>query len=286
MQMDLDRYRTTVAMSDPGRRAALFDNLPRDPAALAKAVQGLLIHEHIAPAYGVTLSRDQHAQAHIRGVEQILDQIVARDDRPLPASRGVGERQVGVCRHFTLLHVAMLRRHGVAARARCGFGAYFERSQYIDHWVTEYWDEANGRWVLFDAQLDECQRELFGVSFDPADVPRDQFLVAGDAWSHCRSGQADPNAFGILDMHGLWFIAGNIIRDIAALNNREMLPWDVWGAMRLKDSELDQSFFDRLAVVSSEPDAHTDELVALYGDERVGVPRVVFNAVRNCPQKL
>lgn len=284
--MDLDRYRTPIAMSDPGRHAILFDDLPHDPAALAKAVQGLLIHEHIAPAYGVTLSNDQHAQAHIRGVEQILDQIVARDGRPLSASRGLGERQVGVCRHFTLLHVAMLRRHGVAARARCGFAAYFEQAKYLDHWVTEYWDDKRRHWVLFDAQLDDRQREVFGISFDPADVPRDQFLVAGDAWSRCRSSRADPNAFGILDMHGLWFIAGNIIRDLAALNNREMLPWDVWGAMRLQDSELDLPFFDRLATVSSEPDAHADELTALYADERVGVPGVVFNAVLNCPQQL
>jgi hypothetical protein len=273
-------------MSDPGRHAVLFDGLPRDPAKLAGAVQGLLIHHHIAPAYGVTLGRDQQAQSHLRAVEQILDEIVARDNRPLSASRDAGERQVGVCRHFTLLHVAMLRRHGVAARGRCGFGAYFEKGRYIDHWVTEYRDEARGRLVLFDAQLDERQRQLFAISFDPADVPRDQFLVAGDAWSGCRGGKADPNAFGILDMHGLWFIAGNVIRDLAALNNREMLPWDVWGAMRPGDSELDLPFFDRLATVSSEPDAHPDELDALYRDERVSVPRVVFNAVLNCPQQL
>jgi hypothetical protein len=85
-------------------------------------------------------------------------------------------------------------------------------------------------------------------------------------------------------MHGLWFIAGNIIRDIAALNNREMLPWDIWGAMRPHDSELDLTFFDRLALVSREPDAHVDELSALYDDQRVNVPGTVFNAVLSCPQ--
>ena len=100
---------------------------------------------------------------------------------------------------------------------------------FIDHWVTEYWNESAQRWVLVDAQLDQRQRELFGIAFDPLDVPRDQFLVAGDAWQLCRGGKADPGAFGILDMHGLWFIAGNVIRDVAALNNHEMLPWDVLG---------------------------------------------------------
>jgi hypothetical protein len=79
-------------------------------------------------------------------------------------------------------------------------------------------------------------------------------------------------------MHGLWFIAGNLVRDVAALNNREMLPWDVWGAMRRQDSELDLAFFDR--------DAHVDELSALYCDERVSVPGTVFNAELNCLQEL
>jgi hypothetical protein len=284
--MDFDRYRTPVAMSDPGRHAVLFDGLPRDPGALAGIVQGLLIHQHIAPAYGATLGRDRQAQSHIRGVEQILDEMIMRDGRPLSVPRGTGERQVGVCRHFTLLHVTMLRMQGIAARARCGFGAYFEKGRYLDHWVTEYWDDESKRWILFDAQIDDRQRELFGIGFDPADVPRDQFVVAGDAWSLCRSKSADPDAFGILDMHGLWFIAGNVIRDLAALNNREMLPWDVWGAMRLQDSELDLPFFDQLAIVSSAPDVHRDELDVLYRDERVSVPRAVFNAELKCLQEL
>ena len=284
--MNFDPYKKPIAMSDPGRHAALFDGLPGEPGALAKTVQGLLIHQHIAPAYGVTLSRDQQSQSHVRAVEKILDDIVTRDGRPLSALRAASERQVGVCRHFTLLHVTMLRAHGVAARARCGFGAYFEKGKYLDHWVTEYWDEGEKCWVLFDAQIDDRQRELFTIGFDTADVPRDQFVVAGDAWSLCRSGRADPSAFGILDMHGLWFIAGNLVRDFAALNNHEMLPWDIWGAMRRQDSELDLSFFDQLAIVSSEPDAHIERLIALYCDERVSVPRTVFNAELKCLQEL
>jgi hypothetical protein len=284
--MTFDRYSAPVGMSDPGRHAVLFDGLPGDAGRLAEVVQGLLIHQHIAPAYGVALGHDRQAQAHVRAVETILDGIVARDDRPLSEPRAADQRQVGVCRHFTLLHVAMLRTHGIPARARCGFGAYFEKGKYLDHWVTEYWNEDRQRWVLFDAQIDDRQRELFGIAFDTADVPRDQFVVAGDAWSLCRSGRTGPAAFGIQDMHGLWFIAGNIVRDIAALNNREMLPWDVWGAIRLRDNELDLPFFDRLAVVSQAPDAHVEELAALEGDERVKVPGTVFNAVLNCPQEL
>ena len=282
----LDTYRTPVAMSDAGRQARLFDGLPHDVGGLAQVVQGLMVHEHIAPAYGLTLSPEQHAQAHLRSVEKILETIAAQDRKPLPVARPAGERVVGVCRHFTLLHVAMLRAQGVAARARCGFGAYFVERMFIDHWVTEYWNEAQKRWVLVDAQLDGRQRELFKIGFDPLDVPRDQFLVAGQAWELCRAGKADPDSFAILDMHGQWLIAGNVIRDVAALNNHEMLPWDVWGAMVRNDAELDLPLIDRLAELSHAPDEHPAELQAAYEDRRIAVPGTVFNAVLNRPDPV
>lgn len=284
--MTSDAYRTPVDMSDPGRLTGLFDGLPGDVGGLAKVVQGLLIHQHISPAYGVRLSDTQLAEPHFRGVEPMLERIVAHDPRPLSDARPEAERLVGVCRHFTLLHVAMLRRQGVAARARCGFGAYFQSGKYLDHWVSEYWNAAEKRWVLVDAQLDVRQRELFRIAFDPLDVPREQFLVAGHAWQLCRAGEADPAAFGILDMHGLWFIASNVIRDAAALNNREMLPWDVWGAMAQADSALDLGFIDHLAALTREPDVNLDALRAAYEDKRIAVPDTVFNAVLNRPDPV
>ena len=263
-----------------------FGGLPKDPAALAGVVQGLLIHEHIAGAYGVKLSDAKHAEAHVRPAEEIVREILAHDPRPLSQARAPAERQVGVCRHFSLLHVSMLRRAGLRARARCGFGAYFETGKFLDHWVTEYWNEERKAWILVDAQLDARQRELFKIVLDPLDVPRDQFVVAGLAWQWCRAGKLDPDAFGILDMHGLWFVAGNVIRDVAALNEHVMLPWDCWGAMTQKDDELDRAFIDRLAELTLEPDRHFGELRAIYQDARVKVPSTVFNAVRNRPETV
>jgi len=278
--MNLDFYRTPMAFSDPGRQAALLDDLPQGPGKLAEVVQSLLIHQHVAPTYPVILSGSRIEQAHVRSVEEMLTEIVAHDARPLPAPRAAGERQVGVCRHFTLMHVAMLRRQGIPARARCGFAAYFTKSKYVDHWVTEYWNAKRGAWVLFDAQLDAHQRALFKPPFDPADVPRDQFLVAGDCWQSCRAGMADPMDFGILDLFGWWMIAGNVVRDIAALNNREMLPWDCWEPMPRPDEEPDFALFDRLATLSHAPDAHFDALREGYA-AALAVPPQVLNAVRN-----
>src|SRR5215813_8803734 len=92
------------------------------------------------------------------------------------------------------------------ARARVGFGAYFNPGKFEDHWVGEYWNTAEQRWILVDAQLDAVQRKTFKVDFDPRDVPRNGFIIAGDAWQQCRAGRADPSAFGLspINLSGLW----------------------------------------------------------------------------------
>ncbi len=275
-----------TAMSGPGAQARLLDGLPNDVGGLAKILQGLLIHEHMPDFYGVALSDRQRGEPHVRGVEQILERIAAHDPRPIREARPAAERFACCCRHYTLMLVAMLRAEGLVARARCGFGAYFVKDMFLDHWVAEYWKDEERRWVLVDAQIDAVQREKFAVDFDTLDVPRDRFLVAGEAWKLCRDGKANPQAFGILDMFGLWFIAGNVIRDVAALNDHEMLPWDVWGGMTQTDAGIDLGFIDRLAALSRAPDTDSQALRSAYDDARVTVPATVFNAVLGRPERV
>ncbi|MCA0305097.1 MAG: transglutaminase domain-containing protein [Proteobacteria bacterium] len=268
-------------MAAPGAQAAALDGLPPDVGALAGVVQGLLIHEHVAPSYGVALSDAQRETVHLRRVEDMLAAIRSAAPAPLDRARPPAGRTAAVCRHFTLLHVAMLRHHGHVARARCGFATYFAPGKFVDHWVTEVRDTERQRWTLVDAQLDDHQRRLFGIAFDPLDVPRDRFVVAGDAWQACREGRADPAAFGIHTMAGLWFVASNVIRDVAALAGHEMLPWDVWGAMTADDAQLDLPYLDRLAGLSHAPEGRDAAIAAALADPRAAVPGTVFNAVRN-----
>ena len=281
----LDYYLEQAPLADPGAHAALIDGLPGEAGALAEAVQGLLLHQYWADSYGVTLPEARGGESHIRALEPMLDCLLARDAGPLTVARPAERRFVGVCRHFTLLFVALLRAKGIPARSRCGFGTYFQPGWYVDHWVAEYWHAVEGRWVLADAQLDAIQRRAMAIDFDPLDVPRDRFVIGGDAWALCRKGAADPARFGIHDIAGLWFVAGDLLRDVAALNTVEMLPWDVWGAMPAPDETMDDdllAYFDHLAALTHEPDAAFAELRALYAsDERLRVPATVFNATRN-----
>lgn len=284
-QQTQDFYERPAVMTSAGRHAELFDGLPADVAGLATIAQGILVHEHIAPAYGVTLSDERRSSVHIRPIERLLERLVAEDDRPLAIARPPQRRLAGNCRHFTVLMVAMLRAQGIAARARCGFGAYFGTGTFEDHWVCEYWNAAQQRWALVDAQIDDVQRGMFQIDFDLMDVPRDRFVIAGDAWIQCRAGEADPAQFGLSLMNetGAWWIAGNLLRDAAALNNVEMLPWDVWGAMPAPDDSIDDraaAFFDRVAALTQTPGQAFAELRTLYqNDDRLRVPPTVHNAV-------
>ena len=49
----------------------------------------------------------------------------------------------------------------------------------------------------------------------------------------CRAGEADGNRFGLdpapeSEMHGLWYIQSQLVRDLAAMNKMELLCWDCW----------------------------------------------------------
>jgi Transglutaminase-like superfamily len=205
--------------------------------------------------------------------------ILGRNPAPLAVGRPVEERLVGNCRFFSTLSCALLRRVGTPARARCGFADYFEPGRFVDHWVTEYWDAADGRWVRIDAQLDAVQRAALTPEFNTEDQPPGPFVPAGDAWQQCRRGEADPGSFGILDMWGLWFVHNNVIRDLAALNKMELLPWDVWGSMTvMTDPDADAvASIDSIASVLTGDD--TDAIRRVYErSDDLRVPEKVFDA--------
>jgi hypothetical protein len=212
--------------SDPGGFGAHLDALSADPAVLPEIVGGLVLHPLFAPAGADT------AEAGLRSVGDILAALLKRDARPLDQAREPGRRVIGTCRNYALFACAILRQHGVAARLRKGFADYFTPDFWEDHTVCEYHD---GRaWRLLDAELNAEVRQRFGIAFDPADVPRTRFLAAGPAWLALRRGEHDPARFGVsvFGLTGLWFPAGSLLRDLAALGMGEMMAWDYWGPAR------------------------------------------------------
>ena len=263
------------AMTQPGPFEALLDGLPTEMGALCRLVQGVTIHIFWAERYGLKLTPERQAEVQLRTLQRRLERMRALDVRSLTEPRPLDRRIVGNCRDFSLLLVSILRHQGIPARLRCGFGAYFLPDHFEDHWVAEYWNAGERRWIQVDAQLDDFQCQAMQVPFDPLDVPRDQFIVGGRAWQMCRSGQADPDHFGIFDMHGLGFVRGDFIRDVAALNKGELLPRDCWGSIeQLEENDpADLMFLDQLAELTCGDVPDLDAVRTLYETD----PRLHMN---------
>lgn len=273
----LQYYAVPGVMTDPEEHRHLFEGLPGDIPALCGIVQGLILHVHWAERYGVQLSEERRQETNLRRVSRQLARITELDDSPLTAARHLEKRIAGTCRDYSTFMAAILRHQGVPARARCGFGTYFTPDRCEDHWTCQYWRPGEERWVTADAQIDQFQRDAVNITFDTSDMPEGKFLPAGRAWQLCRAGEADPEAFGIFDMWGLWFIAGNLVRDVLSLNKIELLPWDGWALMpEFKQQDFSREYLeclDNLAELTLAGNEAFPEIQALAEeDERLRPP--------------
>ncbi len=266
-------YAAPGIYTDPGELSPMLAGLPTTLPELVHVVQGALIHIFWAERYGRGLSEVDKTAVTIRPVSDKLALMAQANPAGLALARPLEQRQVGNCRDFSVLLCTLLRHQGVPARARCGFGVYFMPEHYEDHWVCEVWDRDQRRWRMVDAQLDVLQQRALEIDFDPLDMPPGKFFPAGQAYQMCRQGQADPEKFGIFEMHGLDFIQGNVVRDFLAMNKVEILPWD-WGWGYLTEASFaDLSLFDHLAGLLNGGDQVFAELRSVYeSNPALGVP--------------
>jgi transglutaminase-like putative cysteine protease len=248
-----------------------IDDLPDEPVALCRLVSGLVIQP--TDARGLGVPEERFAENQLRGVQGIIDALLALDPAPLTTARPPARRVIGTCRHFAVLACALLRHRGIPARARCGFATYFQPGQGLDHWITEY--RQGDRWVRIDS-------EILGGSLvaRPDDLAVGEFLTGGEAWTAFRDGRIDAARFGVhgTENWGPAEIRGNAVRDLAALNKIEMLPWDEWGRMdasyRGETGPDYDELMDTIADVTATDEP--DKVAALYDSADLAVPATLI----------
>jgi hypothetical protein len=240
-----------------------------DPVEICFPVHSLVIQP--AEAKALNLHPERFAAAQIRPAGALIRELLRLDPAPLSVTRKPEKRVVGTCRHFAVLSCALLRHVGIAARVRCGFATYFQPNQGLDHWISEYWHDHEARWVRVDS-------EILGQSVltRPEDVAPGEFLTGGEAWRAFRRGEIDASTFGVCGSEnwGAAEIRGNAVKDLAALNKVEALPWDEWGRMTdayegKTGSDYDE-LLDTLADVCADDDPSA--VAALYARDEFRVP--------------
>ncbi|WP_076858729.1 transglutaminase domain-containing protein [Bradyrhizobium mercantei] len=221
-----EHYVRQDALTDPGALARAYDDLPETISGLREVVSGLIIHVAWAERYGIPPGVPMVRQT--QPVADRLKLIQVAFAGSLTAPRPPRSRTFGTCRDYALLLCSMLRSRSIPARVRCGFATYIGDDIYHDHWICEYWSPGEKRWRQADAQLDALQIDQQQITFDCANLPRDAFLTASQAWRLARSNAVAAGAFGHAATTGLWFLHVNVYRDLLSLTNRQMSDWDSW----------------------------------------------------------
>jgi hypothetical protein len=279
-------YAESGEVTDLSRHAEFVGWLTDDIRALNQVVQSLLIHDGWLSSYETPRRPEQLYDTQIAFAADLLDKALQLDPRSLAIPRAPGQRVICCCREFATLLCAVLRQKGVPARSRCGFATYLAwPGYYEDHWVCEYYHREQQRWVLVDPQIDPLQQSWLKMDINPLDVARDRFINAGEAWQLYRSGtvggdrfgiSCDPASVGLETLYGPWFARGQLLRDFAALNKVETVPylvrveqglsWDGWRFVGASDAEItdqDLALLDEVAKVAAAGDS-LDAITALY----------------------
>jgi hypothetical protein len=252
-----------------GIDAALLEPVAGHPVEICMPAHTLVIQPGDAQSIG--LPSERFAENQMRPVTAIVQALLVLDPAPLSVPREPEKRVIGSCRHFAVLSCALLRYRGIPARVRCGFATYFQPNQALDHWITEYWDRERDRWIRVDS-------EVLGQSVlsHPEELHPDDFLSGGEAWTAFRRGEIEASHFGVYGTEnwGAAEIRGNAVKDLAALNKVEMLPWDEWGRMEEAykgetGAEYDE-LLDVLAAVCAGDDPQA--VSALYARDELKVP--------------
>ncbi len=259
--MDDDSYVSHTAVTRPGPHAALLRSLPAEPAELVPMLQNVLVHHSKVEGFTAGTGRPDDG-TEVRPVRALLDRIVALDDRPWSAPREPGRRLVVDCRSLAVMMCAVLREHGVAARARFGFAGYLAPTHWQSHVVCEH-VTADG-WTRTDPDVGRLGVDSTG------------FVDAGEAWRSAPPEHDLPQYGYGADLRGRWTVRWELTRDLAALTGFEPLTSDVWGVVaRLSDDDphAADGLFDRVAAARD-----PGEWLALAADPALAVPPVITTA--------
>ncbi|MCH5339091.1 MAG: transglutaminase domain-containing protein [Acetatifactor sp.] len=215
--------------------------------------------------YGKFTSYPKHRfknedELYITAVSMIAG-ILRLDETGFTKNRDVTKRITVSCRQASVLFSAILKAKGIPCRSRAGFMDFGDiGDSYMEHWVNEYWDFNENRWVLVDVDGYYEYEERFGYS--QFDLPRRKFVTASEAWLGLRKNTLNKK-LDVFSPNPLEGVCEYLLMDFHALMNNEIFysyqPLYLRdGIQTLNESELCE--LDYLAELLAEPDKNMEKI--------------------------
>ena len=191
-----------------------------------------------------------------------------RKDRNYAEDRNIENKIHVTCRGQAILLASILKTKGIPARVRSGFTLKND-SVYHDHWITEYYNENEKRWILVDADM--CCNNL---EFNPYDIPKDCFLTAAKAYLNIRNNILNPNEiysaefdYNSRDKYIIPTIIKALMYDFHCLMNDEIIYSHYPKYFKEKNfvlNEDDYKELDSLAMLMLEPNENFEKIRIIW----------------------
>ena len=281
------RYLETSIYTDVGIYRDFILSLPNDIPAIGMLVCDQITHPSMyftEPSpyledtyYGKFTSYPKHRfknedELYITAISMIAG-ILRLDKTGFTKNRDVTKRITVSCRQASVLFSAILKAKGIPCRSRAGFMDFGDTGDsYMEHWVNEYWDYTENRWVLAD--VDGYYEYEYRFGYSQFDLPRRKFVTASEAWLGLRKNTLHKK-LDVFSPNPLEGVCEYLFMDFHALMNNEIFysyqPLYLRGGIQtLNGNELRE--LDMLAELLTAPDKNMKQLEHLLAtNEKLSV---------------
>ncbi len=283
----LDHYREFSVYTNPGLYENILKNdLPDDITKIGNLVRKQIIHRTTLAAGNTGTNADkkfgdmkkipwyrQPEDDFLPIASAILAELYRRDKRGFVNDRKVENKLILTCRFVAVLMASILKSKNVPCRVRSGNAPYFNMGKFgklsADHWINQYWNSEQKRWVTIDVDGSWSLNE----NFNPYDIPEGRFDFPADAWLNIRNGKDDPNRFcNAKPERGMIVVLWSLFYDFHCLMNSEIIyvhtpePGTYKKFNKLSKNELKE--IDNLALLMQRPDDNFFKLQKIYNTNR------------------
>lgn len=283
----LDHFLQFSTYTYPGcYQEKLRDDLPDDVREIGALVRKNVIHRSTLAMGNVGTNSDlrfgdmtkmpwyrQPEDDVLMTASAMLAELYRRDARGFVSDRSEENKLVLTCRYVAILIGAILKSKGIPCRVRSGNAPYFDMGDLgdvsSDHWINQYWDNEQNRWVTLDVDGSLSLNK----NFDPYDIAEGIFDFPANAWLNIRAGKENEKRFrNAKPKTGRIVVLWSLFYDYHSIMNNEIpyvhTPRMAQEGVFEKLTETDLERIDRLAALMIDPDKNFDELLRLWETER------------------